>query len=378
VIERRITMNAQQIDNKPKVQKESKNKIRVEFERTPLKERLKAKFLSLFFLKKVVWYIFRLVLLIGIAYVVLFPFFSEVAGSIMAPQDFKDVEVRLIPKNFSLDIYKAIWTELEYVKAFTNTLILALVTALIQTFICSFVAYGLAKFKFKGNKLVFFAVIFSLVVPHQTLQLSLFMEFRYFDILGIAKLLNGGGIELFGRTFLQSIDVIPDSWKLFTPGGITLTNTYWPWIILSLSGLAFKNGLYIFLLRQFFKGVPDELEESAYMDGSGIIKTFFSIILPLSVPMMITVFLFAFSWQWTDTFYTDTFFTIQDKAKLLPKIVGIPDSLSGVVDPAYQNLYYAAIRNTCGIMIIAPLVVLYLFCQRFLVQGIERSGLTAD
>ncbi|MBE6596270.1 MAG: carbohydrate ABC transporter permease [Ruminococcaceae bacterium] len=371
-------MNAQQIDNKPKVQKESKNKIRVEFERTPLKERLKAKFLSLFFLKKVVWYIFRLVLLIGIAYVVLFPFFSEVAGSIMAPQDFKDVEVRLIPKNFSLDIYKAIWTELEYVKAFTNTLILALVTALIQTFICSFVAYGLAKFKFKGNKLVFFAVIFSLVVPHQTLQLSLFMEFRYFDILGIAKLLNGGGIELFGRTFLQSIDVIPDSWKLFTPGGITLTNTYWPWIILSLSGLAFKNGLYIFLLRQFFKGVPDELEESAYMDGSGIIKTFFSIILPLSVPMMITVFLFAFSWQWTDTFYTDTFFTIQDKAKLLPKIVGIPDSLSGVVDPAYQNLYYAAIRNTCGIMIIAPLVVLYLFCQRFLVQGIERSGLTAD
>ncbi len=378
MIERRITMNAQQIDNKPKIQKESKNKIRVEFERTPLKERLKAKFLSLFFLKKVVWYLFRLVLLIGIAYVVLFPFFSEVAGSIMAPQDFKDVEVRLIPKNFSLDIYKAIWTELEYVKAFTNTLILSLVTALIQTFICSFVAYGLAKFKFRGNKLIFFAVIFSLVVPHQTLQLSLFMEFRYFDILGIAKLLNGGGIELFGRTFLQSIDVIPESWKLFTPGGITLTNTYWPWIILSLSGLAFKNGLYIFLLRQFFKGVPDELEESAYMDGSGIVRTFFSIIMPLSVPMMITVFLFAFSWQWTDTFYTDTFFTIQEKAQLLPKIVGIPESLSSVVDPAYQNLYYAAIRNTCGIMIIAPLVVLYLFCQRFLVQGIERSGLTAD
>ena len=65
-------MNAQNIDNMPKVQKETKNKIRVEFERTPLKERLKAKFLSLFFLKKVVWYIFRLLLIVGISYVVLF------------------------------------------------------------------------------------------------------------------------------------------------------------------------------------------------------------------------------------------------------------------------------------------------------------------
>lgn len=65
------------MDAQPKVMKESKNKIRVEFERTPLKERLKAKFLSLFFLKKVVWYIFRLVLLVGISYIVLFPFFSD-------------------------------------------------------------------------------------------------------------------------------------------------------------------------------------------------------------------------------------------------------------------------------------------------------------
>ena len=149
-------MNAQNVDNKPKVQKETKNKIRVEFERTPLKERLKAKFLSLFFLKKVSWYFFRLVLLIGISYIVLFPFFTKIAGSFMAPEDFVDVTVRIIPKNFTLDIYKAIWTELSYVKAFTNTLILSLATAVLQTLVCCFIAYGIAKFKFKGNKLVFF------------------------------------------------------------------------------------------------------------------------------------------------------------------------------------------------------------------------------
>ena len=371
-------MNAPNVENSPKVRKESKNKIVVDFERTPLKERLKAKFLSLFFLKKVVWYIVRLILLIGISYIVLYPFFTKIAGSFMAPEDFVDVTVRLIPKNFSLDIYKAVWSELGYFEAFTNTLFLSASTALIQMFVCCFVAYGLAKFKFKGNKIVFMAVIFSLVIPHQTLQLSLFMNFRYFDILGIFSFLNGGGISIpfTDVKLLQGVvDIIPDSWEKFSSAGITLTNTYWPLIILSICGLAFKNGLYIFMLRQFFRGVPDELEESAYIDGSGVMHTFFTIILPLSVPMMITVFLFAFSWQWTDDFYTNLFFTTT-KTVLMPKIVGVPTSLT--TDYAGQNLYYSAIRNTCGIMIIAPLIVMYLFCQKYLVQGIERSGLTAD
>ena len=372
-------MNAQNLDNKPKVRKETKNKIRVEFERTPLKERLKAKLLSMYFVKKVVWFLFRLILLIGISYVVLFPFFTKIAGSVMAPEDFVDVTVRLIPKNFSLDMYKAIWTELNYVEAFINTFLLSLSTALVQTFICCMIAYGLAKFKFRGNKFVFLAVVFSLVIPHQTLQLSLFVNFKYFDILGIFQFLNGGGINFFGKTitneFLSKIDIFPNAWETFTTSGINLTNTYWPLIVLSITGLAFKNGLYIFMLRQFFRGVPDELEESAYIDGSGIMRTFLTIILPISIPMMITVFLFAFSWQWTDDFYTNVFFTT-NKVKLLPKIVGVPSSLSN--DYAGQNIYYAAIRNTCGLMIIAPLIVMYLFCQRYLVQGIERSGLTAD
>ena len=249
-------MNAQNLDNKPKVMKETKNKIKVDFERTPLKERLKAKFLSMFFLTKIIIYILRLVLLIGVSYVVLFPFFSQIAGSFMGPEDFIDATVRLIPKHFTLDIYKAIWTELGYVSAFANTLFLTLSTALIQTFICSFIAYGLAKFKFRGNGIVFMLVVLTLVVPHQTLQLSLFTKFKYFDVFGIFQFLSGGGIDFFGKTFLTGIDIIPESWDKITANGIELTNTYWPFILLSLFGLAFKNGLYIFMLRQFFRGVP--------------------------------------------------------------------------------------------------------------------------
>jgi multiple sugar transport system permease protein len=239
---------------KTKIKRESKRRIKADFDRSPLKDRLKAKFVNFYFFSNIVVKIFRFVFLLGIAYVVLFPFFSKVAGSFMAPQDFVDVTVRLIPKNFSLDMYKAIWAEQHYLQAFTNTLFLSASTAIIQTFICAFVAYGLAKFKFKGNGLVFLAVIFSLVIPHQTLQLSLFMNFRYFDILGIFGFLNGGGITIpfTDITFLEGVvDIIPDTAEKFTADGITLTNTYWPLIIMSLCGLAFKNGLYIFMLRQF-------------------------------------------------------------------------------------------------------------------------------
>lgn len=337
--------------------KESKNKIRVEFERTPLKERLKAKFINMNFLKNVVFKIFRFVLLVGISYVILFPFFAKISGSFMSRDDFVDVTVKLIPRYPTLDTYRAIIKENKYFEALLNTFTLSVMCGLIQTFICCLIGYGLAKFKFKGNKLVFFLVLFTMVVPHRTLQLSMFMKFRYFDILGIFNLLGGGVFE--------GLKVIP-----FT--SLNLNNSYWPLALLSLGGLAFKNGLYIFMMRQFFRGVPDELEESAYIDGSGTFRTFIQIILPLSVPMMITIFLFAFSWQWTDNFYTTVFFTKASKV-LMPNIIAIPKTLD--TQYAAQNLYESAIRNTCGLLILAPLLVIYVFMQNYLVGGIERSGI---
>ena len=392
-------MNAQNMDKKPVIKRESKNKIRVDFDRSPLKERLKARFLNFYFLSRIVLWIFRMVLMIGISYIVIFPFLTKIAGSFMAPEDFVDVTVRLIPKHFTLDIYRAIITELGYWEAFMNTFTLSFCCAILQTFVCCLIGYGFAKFKFRGRNLIFMLVMLTMIVPHQTLQLSMFMEFRYFDIFGIVRLLKGGGIEIFGwnvkdlgegvAAVFEKINVLPDEikwgqyftdrgvekWKVqmeVTEAGINLMNTYFPLVLLSLGGLAFKNGLYIFLLRQFFRGIPDELEESAYMDGSGTFRTFIQIILPLSVPMMITVFLFSFCWQWTDDFYTSLFFN-SSNINLLVTLIDIPSSLK--LDYAGQDLYYSAIRNTCGLLIILPLVVLYAFCQRFLVQGIEHSGI---
>ena len=352
-------MNAQDSMNQPKIAKETKNKIRVEFERTSLKERLKAKFLSLFFVKKVVWFIFRLVLLVGIAYVVLNPFLQKIAESFMSHDDFVDSTVQWVPRHFTLDTYKAILLENGYFKAFANTLILSLLTAIIQTLICCIIAYGLAKFKFKGNKAIFIAVIITMLIPHSTYNLSFAMNFTYFDLFGL----------------IGKIGILP---QVLTDG-VNLMNTHWPLVILSLTGLAFKNGLYIFMLRQFFNGVPDELEESAYIDGSGVYRTFVQIILPLSVPMMITVFLFAFCWQWTDGTYTTLFYP-SNRMELMPTILNMmPVSIQTEYSssPVWGS-YYDAIKGTSGLLIILPLVILYAFCQRFLVQGIERSGLTAD
>ena len=148
-------MNAQNTEKKPLVKRETKNKIRVDFDRTPLIERLKAKFLSFYFLQKVAISIFRMVLMVGISYIVLFPFVSKITGSIMAPADFLDPTVLMIPKNISFDIYEAIVLELGYFSALGNTFVLSFSTAVIQMLICSLIGYGFAKFKFRGRNLIF-------------------------------------------------------------------------------------------------------------------------------------------------------------------------------------------------------------------------------
>lgn len=336
----------------------------VEYVRDPDKKtswfvRFRIKYLSKHFLKRLIWIIFRYALLIGISYVILFPFFSKISGSFMSASDFSDVTVKYIPKNPTLNTYKAIISENGYFSALWHTIVLSAASGLIQTIICSLVGYGFAKFKFKGSKILFFLVILTMVVPHQTLELSLFMEFRYFDVLGILNFLSGG--------VLTGIHILPS-----TMSSLNLINTYWPFLILSVTGLAFKNGLYIFMMRQFYRGVPDELEESAYVDGAGVMRTFFNIIVPLSVPMMITIFLFAFSWQWTDMFYTDLFFT-NAGATLMPDIITVPSSLS--TSGAGADLFEPAVLQTCGLLIILPLILIYIFGQRYLVEGIERSGL---
>ena len=365
-------------------------------EKTPFLLRLRYKYLTFYFLKKVVWALFRFVLLVGISYIILFPYISKIAGSFMSRDDFTNVMVKLIPMNPTLDTYKAIITDNDYFKALFNTTVLSVLCGISQTLICSIVGYGFAKFKFKFKKLIFVCVIFTMIVPHETIQLSLFMKFRYFDIWGIYGGLSNlfinlgdifshpegmaAGYAALEQGFIET-GVDPNFFDvLFSNSAGTvyamgnMLNSYWPFAFLSLTGLAFKNGLFIYIMRQYFNGVPDELEEAAYVDGAGVIKTFVRIIIPMAVPMMVTIFMFSFSWQWSDMFYTSLFFTSTKSSILLPNIVKIPTSLD--TNYVAQVTYETAIRNTCGILILAPLVIIYMFAQRTLIEGVERSGIT--
>ena len=326
--------------NQTKIKKETKNSIRVEFEdRTSWFKRFQLKYLTLNFLGNAIWYIFRFLLLLGISYVILYPFITKIASSFMSYEDLVDTTVKLIPKYPTLDRYRMYIEYGGYFKAVFNTLVLSAVLGVMQTFVCCCIGYGFAKYNFKGNKILFALVIFTMIVPHNTMQFAMYMKFRIFDIFGIVELLTGHAINTL--------------------------NTYFPFIILSITGLAFKNGLYIFMMRQFFKGVPDELEESAYIDGSGVFRTFFTIILPLAVPMMVTIFLFAFSWQWTDYFYTNLFLP-SGRTLFMGNFVTGFSSMSG---EALADL------SAASLLIVAPLIIIYLFGQKYLIQGIERSGI---
>lgn len=353
------------------VKKETKNKIHVDYEgKLSFKDRIKSKAKTYNTWIRILVNIFRFVLMMGVSFVIIFPFISKIAGSFMSKEDVVNPTVSLIAKNFTLDQYKYLITENQYFIALLNTALLSLSVALIQTFVACLVGYGLAKFKFKGNKIVMALVVFTMIVPHQTLSLSIQMWLSDVDIMQPKS-----WEFMFGYN-----GIIGSIAKLINPeiNQVSIQNTLIPYYIFSVFGLAFKNGLYIYLLRQFFKGVPDELEESAYVDGSGVFRTFFKIIIPLAVPMMITVFLFSFSWQWTDQFYHNMFFATAQTGEgvyLMPDIIKqVPESLRAE-NFAGWKLYESVIKNTAGLMIIAPLIIMYLFCQKYLVQGIERSGL---
>ena len=341
----------------PVITKNSKRKIRVDYEgKISFTQRVKEKVKASNTWIKLSVAVMRFILMLGVCFVIVYPFVARIAGSFMTKEDVIDATVSLIPKHPTLEIYRAIIVENCYFDALLNTLLLSLGCALLQMLVSCLVGYGLAKFKFKGNKVVMALVVVTMVIPHGAMALSLLKHFTAFDLAVVQSWSYPGIIELIVGKPLE------------------LSNTFAPLFILSVFGLAFKNGLYIYLLRQFFKGVPDELEESAYVDGSGTFRTFFQIILPLSVPMMITVFLFAFSWQWTDEFYTDLFFqSTINKVYLMPDVYQVPPSLN--IQYAGEALYKNVVQNTGGLMIIAPLLIVYLFGQKYLVQGIERSGL---
>lgn len=299
-------------------------------------------------------YVFvRAVIVIGICYVILHPLFSKFCISFMKEADLYDASVQYIAKSPSLQNYKMAVEGMEYWKQLLKTGVFSAGISLLQLAACLLTAYGFARFRFPFKKLLFGCVILTMIVPPQVIMLPLFMKYRFFDFFGIVKLIKGSSINLI--------------------------DSYWPYIIQSATCMGIRNGLYIYMLRQFFKGMPRELEEAAFVDGSSKLNTFIKIMLPSAVPMLVTVFLFGFVWQWTDSFYANLYL---NKTRLMATAL---QNLSASVYSSYEGFggsmnfispaFVSMMDNTGTILILLPLIILYLFCQKSFVEGIERSGI---
>lgn len=291
-----------------------------------------------------IWKLMRFVLLVGLSFMILYPVFVKFSASLKSTADMMDSTVVFIPKNPTLQNYKIVLNSVNYALTLLMTVLFCLVQSLLQLASCSLVAYGIARFKFKGHKLLFGMAVLTLIIPPQIILLPLYIRFHFFGITNIFQ---------FSGIF----------------SGVDLINTYWPFLLLSGTALGFKNGLHIYLLRQHFKNMPMALEEAAYIDGCGPFRTFLRIMLPGSVPMLVTVFLFSFVWQWNDTVYSGIFF---------PEIPTLANKLYGMVFTtmgAGTTLMSAVLESPKFFLLITPIVILYLFTQKLFVQSISRSGI---
>jgi len=308
----------------------------------------------------IIYKIFRAVLLFGLCFLILQPLMDKVSVSFMEQQDLYDPTVISIPRHFSTSNYQVSMEIMKYWPTFMITVIILITSALLQITSCTLAAYGFARYRFPGKNILFMCVFLIIIVPPQTIMSSLFLNFQFFDIFGVIKLITGRNINLL--------------------------NTLQGYLLLSATAMGLKSGLYIFMLRQYFRGVPKELEEAAYVDGCGRLHTFVRIMLPDAAPMLTSCFLFSFVWQWTDTLYstlflrnyrimpvalsmlTDGFFRYW--GTLLAQNTGSTDIMSQ--PPA---AYLQAIVSTGMLVFLVPLIVLYLVAQRAFVESLSQTGI---
>ncbi|MBP5533662.1 MAG: carbohydrate ABC transporter permease [Lachnospiraceae bacterium] len=300
--------------------------------------------------------ILRAILLFGLCFLILQPVLNKISVSFMEERDLYDPVVISIPKHFTIGNYKIASDPLimDYSKSIVNSLIISVTIALLQIAMCTLVGYGFARFQFPLKKLWFALVILVIIIPPQTISSSLYLHFNFFDIFGIIKATTGSPLNL--------------------------RNSPIPYYLISAGCMGLKNGLYIYMVRQYFRNIPVDLEEAAYIDGCGTLKTFVRIMLPQAKPIITSCFLFAFVWQWTDGFYSKLFFqSVTLVSTSLSRIVASLGVYIGRAQGTTQAQLSVArsnqILSTGTLMIVFPVIFLYLFAQRAFVESIASTGI---
>ncbi|ALS28000.1 carbohydrate ABC transporter permease [Paenibacillus cisolokensis] len=288
--------------------------------------------------------VFKLVvyaLLISIGFVYLYPIFYMLSQSLKSLDDLLDPTVLWLPKTLHLENYVQAWKVLDFTRAFGASLLNSVLPAIAQTVSCALVGYGFARFRFPGKNVMLAFILLTFIIPVQVVMIPLFLLFQQYGMLGSPL----------------------------------------PFIVPALFAGGLKSALFILIYLQFFKTVPKALEESAQIDGAGAIKTFFRIIMPISVPAIVVVFLFSLVWHWNETYTTSLY--LGESMRTLPlKLQSFDLAFSQVFTSSQTSGDTANINESIKLagtmLIILPLLILYLFAQRWFVEVIDKTGITGE
>lgn len=275
-----------------------------------------------------------ILLLLDVSFIFLVPILRLISTSLMDVMDLYDPTVVWLPRRLAIENYTRAWAALEYALSFKNSVFVAGGSAILQTLSCAVVGYGFARFRFPGREKLFMLVLFAMIVPPHAIIIQLFILVSSSPWLGLEN--------------------------------------YRPFLIPSAFGMGLRGALFVFIYRQFFRGMPWELEDAAMIDGAGPIRIFLNVFLPLAQPAILVVFLFSFVWHWNDSLEPSIYLS-------RPPLFFLPQRLS-VVESALSNMQLRGMWGTGTIMaatllVILPILLLYVFTQRYFVESIERTGL---
>ena len=292
------------------------------------------------------WPVFRFLILFGLGFVILTPLLFMISYGFRESGDMSDPTIIWIPRHPTLSVMKDTIRAMGLTKSsnnpLLNTLLLNIGCSLCQVASCAVTGYGFARFKFKGRELLFGIVILMILVPTQIISIPLYVTFRYF---------------LFG-----AVNLIDNPLVMYLP---------------AITANGIRAGLMIFIFRQFFRGLPKELEDAAYLDGCGPFQTFLRVMIPNAGSSVLTVFLFSIVWYWNDYYVAGSFFSNRKTISMVLKNLDATLNLA-IFNNANANV---SIREKivwleAGCLIsITPLLILYACLQKHFTEGIERSGL---
>ena len=310
------------------------------FNSTPKGKKIKRKLLGRNLSDGIIVKIFTYSLLIVMSFAFLYPFIYLLLKSLQSPDDVLNPAVGLIPTSLYFDNFVKAFKTLGFFKALGQSVYISLIPTVLQVISTSFVGYGLAKFKFKGKKIVFGLIIMSFIIPPQILMIPTYVTYRQ---LGILKSILTFAIP---AAFAQGL----------------------------------KNAIFILLFYEFFIMLPRELDEAAMLDGANRIKIYFRVAIPLSVTIFIVAFIFSFVWYWNETYLTTLYMS---NAETLPiKLSQFAASFRQVMASAassgssgYTDKLNEAIYMAGTLISILPLLLMYFILQKWFVKGIDKTGL---